>query len=83
MCDIQWSKPKKEEEEKENNKSSTRAASYLRMNDFVPAQRAGLSKSFPADFTNKWSGPGVHWHVPGQIVMCVKNLQIIKKQKQT
>lgn len=57
------------------------AASHLRVDDFVSAQRAGLPKSFPTDFTHEGPGPGVHRHVPGQIVMRVKNLWRIQKYR--
>lgn len=32
-----------------------------------------MSESLAADFTLKWTGAGMHRHVPGQIVMCVEN----------
>lgn len=48
--------------------------SYLSVDDFVPAQRARLSESFPANFAHEWSRAGVHGHVACQVVMCVKDL---------
>lgn len=53
--------------------------SYLSVDDFVSAQCAGLSESFPANFTHKRTRAGVHGHVAGQVVVCVKHL----KEKRT
>lgn len=49
--------------------------SYLRVDNFVSAQRAGLPESFAAHFAHKGPSPGVHRHVSGQIVVRVKNLR--------
>lgn len=62
-------------------KMRVRAASHLRVDDLVSAQRAGLPESFPAHFTHEGPGPGVHRHVSGQIVMRVKNLRRIHKHR--
>lgn len=59
------------------------AAAHLRVDDFVSAQRAGLPESFAAHFTHEGPGPGVHRHVSGQIVMCVKNLRRTKTTAET
>lgn len=50
--------------------------SHLCVDDFVPAQCAGLSEAFPAHFADEGPRAGVHRHVSGQIIMGVKNLQI-------
>lgn len=47
----------------------------LRVNDFVPAQGACLTKSFATNLALKWSGTGVHWHVARQIVMGTERFQ--------
>lgn len=47
---------------------------HLRVDDLVSAQRAGLPEPFAAHFTHEGPGPCVHRHVPGQVVMRVKNL---------
>lgn len=52
-----------------------RAAAHLRVDDLVPAQRAGLTESFPAHFTHEGPSSGVHRHVSGQVVMRVKYLR--------
>lgn len=57
-----------------NGAGCTRRA-YLRVDDFVSAESAGLAEAFPAHFTHEGSGPGVHRHVSGQVVVRVKNLQ--------
>lgn len=52
---------------------------YLRVDDFVSAERAGLAEAFPAHFAHEGPGPGVYRHVPGQVVVRVENLQRNKR----
>lgn len=40
----------------------------------MPAQRAGLSESLPANFAHEWSSACVYGHVAGQVVVRVKDL---------
>lgn len=47
---------------------------FLRVDDLVSAQRAGLPESFTAHLTYEGPGPRVHRHVSGKIVMRIKNL---------
>lgn len=55
------------------------ARAYLRVDDFMSAERAGLAEAFPAHLTYEGPGPGVHRHVPGQVVVRIKNLQRNKR----
>lgn len=57
------------------------SASHLRVDDLVPAQRARLPKPFPAHLADEGPGPGVHRHVSGQVVMCVKDLNDAKTNR--
>ena len=38
---------------------------FVRVDDFVPTQRAGLSESFAADFADEGTRAGVHGHMTG------------------
>ena len=49
--------------------------SHLRVDNFVSAQRAGLTEPFPAHFANEGPRACVHWHVSSQIIMSIKYLQ--------
>lgn len=59
---------------KECLSADVRAAPHLRVDDLMPAERAGLSEALAAHFAHKGPGPGVHRHVSGQIIMCIKYL---------
>lgn len=48
---------------------------YLSVDDFVSAQCARLSESFPANFTHERPRASVHGHVAGQVVVRVKHLR--------
>lgn len=51
-----------------------RRAAHLRVDDLVPAERAGLSEPFAAHFAHEGPRAGVHRHVPRQVVVRVKHL---------
>lgn len=48
---------------------------YLRVDDFVPAQGAGLAEALPADLADERPGPRVHRHVAGEVVVRVEHLR--------
>lgn len=48
---------------------------YLGVNNFVSAQRAGLAEAFAADFAHEGSGSGVNWHVAGEVIVSIKHLR--------
>lgn len=48
---------------------------HLSVDDLVPAERACLAETFPADLTHERPGARVHGHVARQIVMSIKHLQ--------
>lgn len=52
-----------------------------RVDDFVPAKSGRLPESFATDFTDEWTSARVNWHVPGQIVMRVKDFAAIRTGK--
>jgi hypothetical protein len=47
---------------------------YLGVDNFVPAERAGLAKAFTTDFAHERSGSGVNRHVAGEVIVSVKHL---------
>ena len=47
----------------------------------MPAESAGLAEAFSAHLAHEGPGPGVHRHVPGQVVVRVKNLHKERKEK--
>lgn len=49
-------------------------ATYLGVDNFVSAQRAGLAEAFAADFAHERSGSGVDRHVAGEVIVSVKHL---------
>lgn len=49
-------------------------ATYLGVDNFVSAQRAGLAEAFAADFAHEWSGSGVYRHVAGEVIVSIKHL---------
>lgn len=55
--------------------------SYLSVDDFVSAQCARLSESFPANFTHERTRACVHGHVASQVVVRVKHLEKEKKKE--
>lgn len=76
-CDVKGTLKKKTESTRPptgNGARCTRRA-YLRVDDFVSAERAGLAEAFPTHLTHEGPGPGVHRHVPCQVVVRIKNLQ--------
>lgn len=49
-------------------------STYLGVDNFVSAERAGLAEAFAANFTHERSGSRVDWHVAGEIIVSVKYL---------
>lgn len=47
---------------------------YLGVDNFVSAERAGLAKTFATDFAHERSGTGVDRHVAGEVIVSVKHL---------
>lgn len=50
-------------------------ATYLGVDNFVSAQRAGLAEAFAADFAHERSGSGVDRHVASEVIVSVKHLR--------
>lgn len=50
-------------------------ATYLGVDNFVSAQRAGLAEAFAADFAHEGSGSGVDRHVAGEVIVSIKHLR--------
>lgn len=50
-------------------------ATYLGVDNFVPAESAGLAEAFATDFTHKRSSSGVDRHVAGEVIVSIKHLQ--------
>lgn len=49
-------------------------STHLCVYNFMSTQCAGLAEAFPAHFANERSGPGVHRHVAGEVVVRIKHL---------
>lgn len=49
-------------------------ATYLGVDNFVSAERAGLAEAFAADFAHERSGSGVDRHVAGEVIVSIKHL---------
>ena len=47
---------------------------YLGVDNFVSAERAGLAEAFATDFAHERSGSSVDWHVAGEGIVSVKHL---------
>lgn len=47
---------------------------YLGVDNFVSAERAGLAEAFATDFAHERSGSGVDRHVTGEVIVSVKHL---------